>query len=225
MGGTGTPSVKEIDIALRHGHVRDAEHLLADSKLHPMSPEYMLREALLSLARGDLGYAELCMQDARSHGRSLPPTDEARYLRNVFRLHLRKHEYPAASAALDQLAEHGVDGWLISMRGLVEYRRALYGSLRRTLYVDRLEAACRHFEEAERYWMEHPSDHKQCPINNRWRWFKAEWRLSKALHMPTSLHIKQMDWLRWDVIDNDSSGLRTLVARAPGLLFWLAERA
>ena len=215
------PTLKEVDIAFNHGSIDEAKRLLMDSGAHPLSGAYRYREALIALAEDDVEEAQHCISQVEC-----TPAEKARYLRHLLRLHLRKHRPEQARAALEQLERSRVsdEGWLISMHGLVTYRMA-QRTLRRDEQTELFEEASRRFEAAEKYWIEHDCANRAWQLNNRWWWFKTEWRLLKRFHLSSSEYLRRLDNLRWDVIDNDPSFRRRAVARMPGLTFWLAEKA
>ena len=227
MGSTTyRPTLREVDSALQHGNVAEAERMLRESNAHPLTAAYRFREALIALANNDPKEADYCFEEARGTG-NLSPADEARYLRHAFRSALRHKSPNRANTILEQLAGNPftVEGWLLSRRGQVAYLEAICGSGKRTEWTAILEKAATYFSEAETHWGRHECAQRCWQINNRWWWFKTEWRLMKAYHRSGGEHIRRLDNLRWDVIDNDPSGFRQLIAHVPWLLFGFAEKA
>lgn len=225
MGSTATTTLKEVDTALRHGNISEAERLLNASDVHPLSARRRLYDALIALARGNLHDATYYIDEAQKTS-GLTASDQVRYYRQVVYLQLRKRQLKQASATLEQLHPYRETdgGWLLSMQGRIAYLTARHHAVRRNSQISHFKKAAQHFQDAEVFWNEHGCPERSWQLDNRWWWFRTEWRLRSLFHRSNQVYLKQLDNLRWDIIDNDGSPQRQLIARLPWLLFRFADK-
>ncbi|MCB9819764.1 hypothetical protein H6796_00440 [Candidatus Nomurabacteria bacterium] len=113
-------------------------------------------------------------------------------------------------------------GWVDSIRGSMFYIASMNQGRLTSSY--NLGEASRLFEKAENSWIENPPAEPQWQIDNRWWWFRCEYRLMKLSRLSGEFYVRRFDNLRQDVLMDDPSPVRRRIARFPFFLFWKADR-
>lgn len=219
-----TSTIREVDTALDHGLLRQAEEMLQECSCHPESATYLFREARIALYRADYAYAKYCFGQAIDTG-NLSPSEIARFAHWTIQAYLRENKVVWAMHHLEECIEksHITDqGWIDSIRGSMFYIASMNQDRLTSSY--NLGEASRLFEKAENAWIENPPTEPQWQTDNRWWWFRCEYRLMKSSRLSGEFYVRRFDNLRQDVLMDDPSPVRRRIARFPFFLFWKADR-